>query len=151
MMIPLHSILACLLLPLVVESFSIKPRALSTYNVSTESAIHAIPFKKEAALALSSPLLLGSAHRLCLLFTGVSLGMITSIPNAMMSDSGTRLALICANIGLCASALFCAAGIVGAVTKKSFFFKYACGLQLLALSPALLFSFLRLVGLRGDS
>jgi hypothetical protein len=94
--------------------------------------------------------LLGCAHRLCLLFAGLSIGFITIFPNGMMSDSGTRMAVIFSNIGVWASLLFCVAGIVGAVTKKSCLFKYACGLQLIALSPMLIATLLWLLGLREE-
>jgi hypothetical protein len=119
MMMPLHSVLACLLLPLVVASFFQKPQTMPGNNDVTEHALHVIPVKKEATLSPPPSLLLGSAYRLSLLSTGITLGLITSFPNIMISDPGTRLAGICANIGICASALFCAAGIVGAVAKKS--------------------------------
>jgi hypothetical protein len=95
-------------------------------------------------------LVLSLAYRLCILFTGMCLGFMTFMPNAMMSDSGTRLAVTFSGVGLTASLLFCVAGVVGAVTKKWNLFKYACGMQLLAFSPLLITTLLWLLGLREE-
>lgn len=109
-------------------------------SLDLESSLQETP-EDDIARPPPSSILLGWAHRLCILFTGLFLGFATFMPNGMMSDSGTRLAVICANIGIWASVFFCVAGVVGAITKKWYLFKYACGLQLLALSSATIATF----------
>jgi hypothetical protein len=62
--------------------------------------------------------LVGCCCRSSIFITGLSLGFITFIPNGMMRDSGTTLAVRFSNIGLIASFLFIVGGIVGAIFKK---------------------------------
>jgi hypothetical protein len=78
--------------------------------------------------------------RVLILVTGLSLGLITFFPNGMMCDSGTTIAVTLSMIGLSASVLFVMAGIIGAICKKWYFLLYPLGLQLLVLSPALIYS-----------
>ena len=53
-------------------------------------------------------------NRAAVLFVGAFLGQITVLPNLMMSDSGSSLAVVASNIGLFASACMIIGGIVGA-------------------------------------
>lgn len=63
---------------------------------------------------------------------GLCLGMVTFIPNAMMSDSGTGGSLTAANIGMLASLSFAVGGIVAAVTNRCYWLLVGVVLQLLA-------------------
>ena len=52
---------------------------------------------------------------------GGGLGFSTIIPNMMISDSGTPMAMCGAYIGLCASASFVGGGLLGAIFKRRAF------------------------------
>ena len=54
--------------------------------------------------------------KLLILCTGGFLGVILFFPYGMMTDSGTRVAIIVANIGIITCILFCIGGCVGFVT-----------------------------------
>jgi hypothetical protein len=132
-----RSVIACLVLPVVVASFATKPRAAETMGSRTVSSFQNAPLDPEPLAIVPKENLLGFSHPMCLLSIGMFFGYTTFLPNLMINDPGTRWSLICAHVGVCASALFCAAGIVGAVTKKTrlfiCFFIFACGVQGLAL------------------
>ena len=52
---------------------------------------------------------------------GGGLGFSTIIPNMMISDSGTPMAMCGAYIGMCASTTFVGGGLLGAIFKKRAF------------------------------
>ena len=62
---------------------------------------------------------LGNALMRCgILTTGLFLGLITLMPNVMMSDSGTPKALRAAKIGMTASSLFAIGGVAGCIVNS---------------------------------
>jgi hypothetical protein len=82
--------------------------------------------------------LAGFCCRSSIFITGLSLGFITFIPNGMMRDSGTTLAVRFSNIGLSASFLFIVGGVVGAIFKK-WSALLPGTLQLVAWSPMIIY------------
>ncbi len=72
--------------------------------------------------------------RAAVLFVGVFLGLITVFPNGMMSDSGSSLAVTCANIGLFASACMIIGGILGAWRGSWYWLLPGVGLEVLLLT-----------------
>jgi len=61
------------------------------------------------------------APRIVIGLTGGGLGIITIIPNIMISDSGSPMAMCGATIGLYASASFVGGGLLGAIFKHPIF------------------------------
>jgi hypothetical protein len=86
--------------------------------------------------------LVGCCRRSSILVTGLSLGFITFMPNGMMSDDGSTLAVTFSSIGLCASFSFIVGGIVGAISKKWSALLPGTILQLVALSPMIIYGLL---------
>jgi hypothetical protein len=64
--------------------------------------------------------------------TGLGLGVITIMPNAMMSASGSPEATCAGMLGIGASALFITGGLLGAVTNRPQFLLLGVGLQVSA-------------------
>lgn len=56
-----------------------------------------------------------SVRRGAILLVGIMVGFVTFMPNAMMSDSGTKKAGRAASLGMIASALFVCGGVVGGI------------------------------------
>ena len=57
-------------------------------------------------------------NRILIAVIGIGLGLVLFIPNAMMCDSGTKVALLAAYIGMAACVSFVVGGIVGAIYQK---------------------------------
>jgi hypothetical protein len=86
--------------------------------------------------------LVGCCCRSSILVTGILLGLITIFPNGMMSDSGSTLAVTFSSIGVIASFSFIVGGIVGAISKKWSALLPGTILQLVALSPMIIYGLL---------
>lgn len=80
--------------------------------------------------------------RLCVLLTGVFVGILTFFPNMMMVDSGTDVAYRQATIGAIASICFIIGGIVGAANCFPSKSPWYCLLPAVELQILALFGFL---------
>eukprot|EP00808_Paulinella_micropora_P001612 g10535.t1 len=66
--------------------------------------------------------------------TGVALGFLTFMPNAMMSDSGSQKAMLSANLGMAASLSFLVGGVVGGLSGLPAWLLPGVGLEIAALT-----------------
>eukprot|EP00049_Salpingoeca_infusionum_P004584 m.81294 g.81294 ORF g.81294 m.81294 type:complete len:126 (-) comp12628_c1_seq2:341-718(-) len=86
--------------------------------------------------------LFSGTYHVLLAIVGVGFGVVSLLPNAMLSDSGTAKATKAAQLGLTASGCFIVGGVAGLITGSAWCLLPGLVLQLFDLSQAMWATFI---------